>query len=198
MTRLSNDRNHDPSLVATIAREVVRRLRESDGQPTVTPGERLITIETLDRYVGATEIFAAADAVITPAAREEAKRRGIRLRSADESSGEAHRVGNVATTEQDALAAQLAKRGIVLPTDVEIVWTQTPAAEVLNRCSKGQRATMVAALSDVQRFFDEIEPTVWVLDRQRLNLTAAMNVASRIALCSRTRGPHPNPSGGSE
>ena len=98
----------------------------------------------------------------------------------------------------DALAGQIAKRGVVLPTDVEIVWTQTPAAEVLDRCSKGQRATMVAALSDVQRFFDEIEPTVWVLDRQRLNLTAAMNVASRIALCSRTRGPRPNPSGGSK
>jgi hypothetical protein len=212
VTTLLHDRKFDPATIAGIAREVVRRLREIErgetGGPKESPNqtqkptdnlnpiiaEKLITIATLDRHAGATEIVASTRAVVTPAAREEAARRGIAIvsDSAPPSpvtvstlpiSGSASDVqaSGAPITFGDAFDQQLIRRGIVMPAGVTLVWTDRPADEVYRRCSSGQRAAMLTALTDVQRFADELSPTVWVLDAERLNLSAAVNVASRIA-----------------
>ncbi|PAY15655.1 hypothetical protein CKO51_30795 [Rhodopirellula sp. SM50] len=210
-------------MIADIARQVIRRLRESDSpvpnssapnssapsapaSPSPSGGEKLITIETLDRYASTGQIFAVAGAVITPAAREEAAQRGITIQYAAPSGAVPSTTSSSTTSSSgaanaqadrspptgtpapqplvpDSLGNQLARRGITLPADVEILWTDEPAAEVYRRCSGGQRAAMVSALSDVERFAGELSPNVWVLDRQKLNLVAAVNVAARIARC---------------
>lgn len=173
-------------MIAGIAREVIRRIREAGRQTTSGAFEKLITIETLDRYSGATEIVAAEGAVITPAAREEASRRGITI-----AFGRTNPAAGVETApaelleNSDAFGHQLARRGISLPDGIEMVWTDVPAGEVYRRCGNGQRAAMITELSDVDRFADELAPNAWVLDRKKLSLVAAVNVAARIARISK-------------
>jgi cell division protein ZapA (FtsZ GTPase activity inhibitor) len=173
-------------MIAGIAREVIRRIREAGQQTTSGTLEKLITIETLDRYSGATEIMAADGAVITPAAREEASRRGITI-----ACGRTLPTVGMETAlpeksqNSDVLCQQLARRGISLPDGIEMVWTDGPAGEVYRRCGKGQRAAMITELSDVDRFANELAPNAWVLDRKKLSLVAAVNVAARIARISK-------------
>ena len=183
MTSLSHDRSFDPEMISGIAREVIRRLRESEHPAAPVATEKLITIETLNRYADATEMIAADRAVVTPAAREEAARRGIKIVSKQFRSKIEPDVDQQSSSDAlvSQLVSQLARRGVALPTGVEVVWTEQPAAEVYRRCSNGGRAAMVACLSDVERFARELSPSVWVLDGQKLNLVAAVNVAARIA-----------------
>ncbi len=235
MSRLSYDRSNETAMIADIARQVIRRLRESGSpaptasapttsapaSPSTVGGEKLITIETLDRYASTGQIIAVEGAVVTPAAREEAVQRGIQIQYAapgvavsniaapsitssgiTSTSGAANAQADASPPTEmqvpQSLAIQLARRGITLPAGVEILWTDEPAAEVYRRCSGGQRAAMVSALSDVERFAAELSPNVWVLDRQKLNLVAAVNVAARIARCSATGASAvPQTSGGS-
>ena len=230
MSRLSYDRSNETAMIADIARQVIRRLRESGSpaptasapttsapaSPSPVGGEKLITIETLDRYASTGQIIAVEGAVVTPAAREEAVQRGIQIQyaapgvavsniaapSITSTSGAANAQADASPPTEmqvpQSLAIQLARRGITLPAGVEILWTDEPAAEVYRRCSGGQRAAMVSALSDVERFAAELSPNVWVLDRQKLNLVAAVNVAARIARCSATGASAvPQTSGGS-
>lgn len=197
MTSLSHDRSTDPAIIAGIAREVIRRLRQQDlvnDQPAPAASavaEKLITIETLGRYAAAGQVMAAPGAVITPAAREEARRRGIKIVSKTNITGANITGANERPSKNesdndsqaDALGKQLAHRGISLPPNVSILWTDRPAAEVHQQCTAGHRAVMVDCVSNVQRFADELDPQVWVLDRHKLNLIAAVNVAAQIARC---------------
>lgn len=188
MTSQLHDRNVDPAMIAAIAREVVRRLRASKPDLPSAVAEKLITVATLDRHHGQAKIIAAAKAVITPAAREEAKRRGIVI-AVDQPRASVSAPKLTARPEMNAsdmgshdpIRAQLARRGLVMSEGVELVWTDRPADEVWRRCGAGKRAVMVTRLSDVDRFDSEIRPTDWVLDRKQLNLVAAVNVAARIA-----------------
>ncbi len=197
-------------MIADIARRVVRQLRESDSSggavassanpATAVVGEKLITIETLDRHAATGQVVAAAGAIITPAAREEARRRGITIQPAvDAAAGQAdchsnHQANGLPASLPESLRNQLDRRNVVLPAGVEIRWCDEPAAEVYRCCSNGQPAAMIAALSDVERFHDEMAPQVWVLDRQKLNLIAAVNVAVRIARCA-AKSVQPNDGG---
>ena len=175
-------------MIAGIAREVIRRLREAGPEPPSGTLEKLITIETLDRYTGASEIGAAEGALITPAAREEASRRGITFAFPSPSATAAGQ-----PTDDDGsddatsgiLCHQLSRRGLSFPRGNEVAWTDQPASEVYRRCGKGQRAVMITSLADVDRFAGELSPNAWVLDRQKLNLVAAVNVAARIARTSK-------------
>ena len=79
------------------------------------------------------------------------------------------------------IANQLHRRGIT-ELAATIVLSQTPALDVHHYCGrKNERAVMITALADVDRFRRELEPTVWVLDMERLNLVAAVNVIARIS-----------------
>ncbi|MEL6108724.1 MAG: hypothetical protein AAFU85_22180 [Planctomycetota bacterium] len=82
---------------------------------------------------------------------------------------------------EPALDAQMRRRGVVLPASTKLLWTDEPARAVYEQCRGGRRAVMVTAFSDVERFAQELDPDVWVLDRKRINLVAAVNAAARIA-----------------
>ncbi|MCA9139503.1 MAG: hypothetical protein KDB00_22170 [Planctomycetales bacterium] len=183
MTSLSHDRTNDPAIIAGIAREVIRRLRQDAPPASACGGEKLVTIETLDRYAGSSEIFVTRRAVVTPAAREEAVRRGIQIRFIDgiETKNAIATTPAETPSQTNPLCSQLARRGITLPVGIDVVWVDQPAAEVYRRCSQNQRAVMITSLADVDRFAAELAPQAWVLDRHKLNLVAAVNVAARIA-----------------
>jgi hypothetical protein len=48
---------------------------------------------------------------------------------------------------------------------------------------------MISALADVDRFFLELDPTVWVLDMARINLISAVNIVARISHRSEIHQP---------
>lgn len=179
--------------VGQIAREVLRRLRSevsSAERPSQTPAVKLVTLETLRSLGSSAELRLTASAVVTPAAKEEARRRGIRLVTATSEPAAEHSVPATADGEfaDDLLTAQLNRRGVTLPDGVDVVWTQTPAVAVCQHCSAGKRAVMVTTYADVDRFFAELSPQVWILDAERLSLVAATNVATRIARLSIGKG----------
>jgi hypothetical protein len=39
---------------------------------------------------------------------------------------------------------------------------------------------MIATATDIQRFADELAPSVWVLDMKRMNIAAATNAVAQI------------------
>jgi hypothetical protein len=175
------------------------------------PLEHLVTTETLRDYRNHSELKIASGAVVTPAARELAAERHIQITTAGDVTAGDVTAGDVTagdvtagdatggavpasvavasgdrgsaekTVAEDAFATQLTRRGIRLPRDVEVIWTETPAREVYERCRAGQAAAMVTAFADVDRFARELSPRAWVLDRHKLNLVAAVNVSARIA-----------------
>ncbi len=195
----------DPAWVGNIAREVIRRLQSGAAPQASVATVKLVTVETLERLGGGGEIRLAASCVITPAAKDEAARRGIRLvRDASTASPQAgsqinsqsdlqstssHSASPQPKHSDDLLAAQLARRNVALPPGIDVIWTETPAAEVCRHCAAGRPAVMIAAYADVERFAAEVSPRVWVLDAQRLSLVAATNAAARIArLASKDHG----------
>ncbi|MCG8649552.1 MAG: hypothetical protein MI861_06955 [Pirellulales bacterium] len=198
----------DPELVAEIVTQVMARLKSQAGaagadacggndQPEPSLTDRLITAETIARVSGSPSALRLPPrAVVTPAARDEAQRRGIRLqiqqdRQASQATPTARENSSAATPptimdhqhpeRAQAVLAQLAKRG-VQPGNTPILLSQTPALDVHHLCStQAQRAVMIGSLADVERFAVELDPTVWVIDMARVNLVAAVNIIARIA-----------------
>tara|TARA_R110002049_G_scaffold4601_5_gene32653 strand:- start:911091 stop:911744 length:654 start_codon:yes stop_codon:yes gene_type:complete len=200
----------DPATIDRLVREVIRRLtaiRAGDGHAGPSPrsdavprdaytiNERVVTIATLDRMPNTSkQINVPPNAIVTPAARDEARQRNIVIvrgttqqtnkQSTGPSGNESTRCGI-----QDALqpqraasiAAQLTRRGIGLPK-ATILLSETPGRDVYEQCSQhGQRSVMVTSLVDIDRFDAELSPTSWVLDMTRMNFIAATNAAARIA-----------------
>ena len=187
----------DPALVARIAREVIAKLRQvSDSKPStqtnktaISIDENVITAATIEQLTGThSQVFVSAKAIVTPAANDAARERNITInRSVELPPAQIPKRQNTNTTnitgESDlaaAVTAQLARRGIE-STTAAIVLSDTPANEVFRYCSDGKRAVMIGAISDVNRFFSELNPDVWVLDTKRMNLVALVNATAMIA-----------------
>ncbi|WP_436714870.1 hypothetical protein U8335_18750 [Roseiconus lacunae] len=188
----------DAARIREIAREVVRRLASASNladadaaiaesvKPTTT--HRLITIETLEGLVGEKSIVVASQGVVTPAAKEEALRRGIEIvrqsKGKSSSAAASKTVTEAASASErssaDPFEQQLTRRGIQIPDDLTIVWSDTPAVEVFEQIRSGRRAVMISQWGDIDRFAKEFSPDAWVLDREKLTLSAAVNAAARI------------------
>ena len=184
---MANDANTnantiDSALVAQLVGEVVARLKQQD---TTSSNDRVISLETIQTHQ-ATQLTVASTAVVTPAARDEARRRGITIQRFDEAAkrNNPSKPHDIIDTDQpkraETVRDQLQRRGISLGT-ATIVLSDAPAAEVHRQILSGKRATMVAAIADVPRFTAELDPQVWVLDMQRLNIPAAVNTVAKIA-----------------
>lgn len=192
----------DRDLVARVVQEVMARLTDPNTSKTDSTAAaiegRVVSVDMIERIQGAPrQLFVSHGAIITPAARDEANRRGMAVNRTVEISpsqqphhsarAAANRSSTVAITDPQqperaqAIANQLAKRGISrLPAGV--VFSDRPAADVHRYCAvDAQRAVMIASLADVDRFAVELNPTVWVLDMARLNLVTAVNIVARIA-----------------
>lgn len=181
-------------MIAAIAREVVKRLRagETVGQnPKREQGvtHNLVTADTLKPYADGGTVRLVSGAVITPAARDEARSRRIQFaggsigREVVKASAPPITISVPGQSVADdcPIAQQLTRRGIQLPAHINVIWTLTPAAEVVRQCASGSVAVMLTRLADIDRFAAEVSPKVWVIDRDQVNLVAATNMAARIA-----------------
>ena len=138
-------------------------------------------------------------AVITPAAHDEASRRGITIERSlsaptnkqQSRSGNGEYIANIADTTAKiidrtnpdraiAVGQQLNRRGIELGL-ATVILSETPASDLYEQIAGGNRAAMVTQVGDVQRFGNELNPSVWVLDMKRLNIPAAVNTVAMIA-----------------
>ena len=158
--------------------------------------DRVITadkITRLPKHILVTLI--CNDAVITPSAIDEAKTRGIEInrvqRTEQRNPSVQECVDWIMDKEQpergNAVANQLKKRGINTPMS-RIVLSDTPAKELDQQIRvRGEVAAVVGSIEEAKRFSLELDVTTWVFDMQRLNLIAAVNVASVIAMMANSR-----------
>lgn len=185
----------DPAQVAAIAREVIARLKSSSStnqsntnQTAASIDDRVITARTIEQLTGnPTQLFVSPGAVVTPAARDEARQRGITINHTvklppDQQTHQTRlEITDTANPQRArAVHTQLSKRGISNGS-ARVVLSDAPARDVHRQCTAHrERAVMVTSPADVRRFADELAPTVWVLDMKRLNITAAANVVTEI------------------
>lgn len=210
------NRQIDPEFIARIVRTVIARLRQPGaGQlnthtnaTAASISDKVVTVSTIEKIVGSpSQIFVVPGAVVTPAAWDAARQRGIHVHRttpvpvAQQPKATAQQ--SVAITQQPrptqsplkniisdhgqperarSLEHQLAKRGITDLHGQRVLLSDTPAAD-LHRCIANDacRAAMVSSIADVDRFHQELRPDVWVLDMQRMNLITAVNAAAKIA-----------------
>ncbi len=195
----------DPAWIAAIAREVIARLKskgESTSATAASLRDKVITVETLRAVADTTvQLFIPPGAIVTPAASDEAKERGITInRSVDlppaqqpdlqqpdlqqpkpqqQNQQRLEIIDSQQPTRADAIRSQLKRRGVI-GSGGRIVLSDSPAHDVHERCTSGERAVMVTTVADVRRFAGELDPNTWVLDMQRLNFSAAVNAAVQI------------------
>lgn len=195
-------RSIDPGDLDRIVREVIRRLlrqtidaSQTNDSQTITTNDAVITSATIANLTGTpTTLLVGTRAVVTPAAKDEAKTRNISIARVNTTSAVTARESDIPKDEAtfvidtvlperaEAVNAQLDRRGIPTNSKRKVLLSDQPAADVYEQCNaKGHRAVMVTHLADVDRFEQELSPTIWVLDMARLNFTAATNVAARIA-----------------
>lgn len=185
----------DSAFVARVVREVLARLVPVPEHTELNC--RLVTVQTIDELPANTERLSLVHAaVITPAARDEARRRGIELergRPATNGDGtkrfaaaQAQPAPSFAIIDQqsperaEAVKHQLVRRGVHGGGTAQIVLSDTPAADSHRFSSQGRTAVMIRSLPDVDRFAAELAADVWVLDMHELTLVAAVNTAYRI------------------
>ncbi len=201
-TSVQTNRPIDQALVARVVREVIARLAASNSTKTdVTAAaidDPVVSTATIENIQGsAKQLFVRHGAVVTPAARDEAARRGITINHAVKivpsqqpprvqvAGGDPSRTFPITDRGQPdratAVANQLVKRGIDSLT-VAVVLSDTPALDVHRLCAvDDERAVMIGSLAEVDRFSVELDPTAWVLDMARINFVAAVNIVARIA-----------------
>ena len=190
--------------IAEIVRQVLARLNstveiESSTQfgysttqkPTTSAAltEKIITSRTIQELSKQTsQIFISPTAIITPAARDDARSRNIEIQrtvplpEGQQSDQQKIEIIDYAQPERaQAVKKQLAIRGITHGTG-KIILTETPAKEVHFQCARNNEvAVMIGAFDDIKRFSDEITPTVWILDTQRLTFSAMVNTVAQIS-----------------
>ncbi len=189
----------DPAFIDRIVRRVIAQLRQSSSNikpannTAASISDKIVTATTIENVTGSpSQIFVAAGTIVTPAAIDAAKERGIEInKTTAVLPAQQPKPENDPTNQEIidqhqpdravSVATQLARRGITM-LGSRIVLSDSPAAEV-HRCisTEACRAAMVTAIADVDRFQLELRPQVWVLDMGRMNLITAVNVAARIA-----------------
>jgi hypothetical protein len=199
-------RTIDATMLDRIVREVLQRLQHrpaeaaaSDSSPCAVHRDAVITATTVAELEGnPTTLYVAPKAVITPAARDAARAKNLEIvRTSTGRTGPEDTPSHAPEAKSltsawvidptqpqrgEAVASQLDRRGIRPRGAARILLSDQPAKDVYDQStSQGQRAAMVSRLGDVDRFAKELSPTLWVLDMARMNLTAATNVAARIA-----------------
>jgi hypothetical protein len=198
----------DPAWIATVVREVIAQINQHNSPTNLEANiktnplpEKVVSVATIDSLPGSpSEIVIAAKAVVTPAAHDEARLRGITIRRSDaqtqiqteipnpgpeqstQQRTQPNEILDVSKPERAAsMLAQLARRGITT-IGCKIVLSETPAIDVFRLChNEKQRAVLLCNISDVQRFASELPVDVWVLDMKRMNLMTAVNAAVQIS-----------------
>ena len=195
---------NDAAMIAEIVQQVILRLghktesdhthgisttRKPDTRTTAAINERIITTQTIASLHDSTvQILIPPEAVITPAARDEARGRNVEIqRTIQLPTGQQPDQDRIVIIDHEnpqrasAVSQQLAIRGIT-PGAMKIVLSDTPAQEVHCQYSEhNETAVMIGSINDIKRFSKEVTPTVWVLDMHRLTFTAAVNTIAQIS-----------------
>lgn len=185
----------DSERVASIVREVLARLTNPEttrpDHHSMVISDQVISVDTVRQIPKqVNQLIVGQDSLVTPAASDELASRQIKLQRHGQPA-EAHhprdqshelRITDTANPQRAvAVAGQLERRGVP-PCNATIVLSETPARDVHHYGTlPGERAAMINALSDVDRFAAELNPTVWVLDMARINFVAAVNIVTRIS-----------------
>ncbi len=183
----NNQSSIDPAWLAKIVSEVLARL---DAGIVETNNDlrnaKVIDAKTVEQYPPGSSLQIHDKAIITPAAKDEAKRRDITLiRATIDRAKRATPSTNKAVCVEtkhdriDAVRAMLARRGITT-VPANVVLSDTPARDVAAQFGRSKSATMVGSIGEVSRFEKELNPNVWVLDMQRMNLMTTVNVVVAI------------------
>ncbi len=174
----------DTNQSTQIANSITQKQTTSAALP-----EKIITSRTIQELSKQTsQIFVSPTAIITPSARDDARSRNIEIQrtvqlpEGQQPDQQKIEIIDYAQPERaHAVKQQLAFRGITNGTG-KIVLTETPAKEVHFQCARNNEvAVMIGSFDDIQRFSDEITPTVWVLDMQRLTFSAVVNAVAQIS-----------------
>ncbi|MCC9640903.1 hypothetical protein LOC71_01365 [Rhodopirellula sp. JC740] len=187
--------------IASIVEKVMRRLQEQSHTETKSTSDahvitdRVISVETIDRLPAGVRSIEVAGGIVTPAAKDELKSRGITLASSTVSTsietgatGTGKRFVQLQTDLtsrdiRDAWIRQLNSRGIDHCPRAQrtVIATKHPAKTLLAQIQSGAQAVLITRLSDVQRFASEVSADTFVLDMERLNLIELVNAAGSIA-----------------
>lgn len=141
--------------------------------------------------------------VITPAARDELRHRGVMVTQSATTTADVSKVaelqagtraikllrdGNVADHLFEALQKQLRGRGVRLcrESSVEVILSSRPATTAHQRTGKDRCVVAINRIDDVQRFMAELSPNTFVLDVAHLHLVA---LARAIAVISKPTSP---------
>ena len=183
----------DLEWIQEIVRQVIARLRTGDmthATGVIQISQRVVTAQTIEQIKGSVRsVTIRSDAVVTPAAKDAARQRGITLqrctqrinkKNYDEHQQPTHLIDTDDPNRREIVESQLRRRGLA-EMHTRIVLTDSPAATVIREVNGGEVAVMVSSLDEVGRFAAECNPTSWVLDMKRLNLPGAVNVTALIA-----------------
>jgi len=203
--------------IESIVRKVLDRVkrqqnaepRRSDNSDAYLISDKVVsvsTIESLPKTV--TRVMISAGTIVTPAARDELRLRGLSFEDTSKSvtasngAGDASRIKvRLLCVDDDheallpALSRQVSLRGVdVCPRGaVSAIVSSKPAKTVLDQFFAGRAAVLIQRLADIPRFAREIRPRVFVLDRECLSLTEMTNAVvaiSRHALPQMPNGEH--------
>ncbi len=197
--------------IASIVEQVLRRLRDqtnTNGSPskpaTHAPSahvlsDKVISVDVIRGIPSGVTQVQLSGGIVTPAARDEMRARGITLAGAESTSAAAIKPASnsgkrfiqlhtdtSSKSIRDALARQLTLRGVdhCPRAHRSVIVTEHPATALLGRIQSGARAVLITRLEDIPRFASEIDADTFVLDMQRFNLVALVNAASSIAQLS--------------
>ncbi|MEO9932210.1 hypothetical protein [Rhodopirellula bahusiensis] len=194
--------------ITSIVEQVLRRLRDqtdtsvSPSKPTPNDetvhvlNDKVISVDVIQGIPAGVTQVQVSGGIVTPAARDEMRARGITLAGSKSTPAAATKTASnsgkrfiqlhtdtSSKSIRDALARQLSLRGVdhCPRAHRSVIVTNRPAATLFDRIQLGSRAVLITRLEDIPRFASEMDADTFVLDMQRFNLVALVNAANTIA-----------------
>ncbi|MCM2369536.1 hypothetical protein [Aporhodopirellula aestuarii] len=214
MSRIVSPTSDAPIAVAdidleSIVRRVLRELGAMENKPAPAPAVGSVVIDQSVVAVADVEAIPAAvkhvelrpRAVVTPAARDELRHRGISIttqhseRSAAAGSESKPPVqpgtraidlqadGDVSESLLASVKKQITLRGVRLcnRASVSVILSSRPATTAHHACGTDRCVVSINRVDDVRRFLAELSPNVFVLDVKHLHVVAITGAISAIA-----------------
>lgn len=184
---------------------IVRLVLDRMEIPVSLLGEKVVTAATVAQLDTRTrQVRLLPNAILTPSAKDELRGRGIVVHRAPASVVNrdatpppipARLVVSEDTASSKPMASvvvsQLLRRGItatldsnVSPTGVTCHLSDKPAAGLMRFIGAGHATVLISRLEDVERFADEAQPRIFMIDLGHMNLASVVNAAVRVAAWS--------------
>jgi hypothetical protein len=171
----------------------------SESTSTFGLSTRVISLEELKTVPSTVNtLHVGVQSVVTPAARDELRRRGINLsrgeivstidapkKNSDAGSRAIHlqRDGDVSDGQYAAVIKQVTGRGVRMcsKASLSVVLSSRPATTAHHSAGPGRCVVSINRVDDVSRFMAELSPNIFVLDVKHLHLVAIAQAIAAIA-----------------